>query len=312
METGLYEYLYFFIIYAFLGWCTEVAYAAVNSGRFVNRGFLNGPMCPIYGTGAVIVIAALTPLMGNKLLLFAGAVVLTSALEWVTGFVLEKCFHGKWWDYSDVPFNLNGYICLKFSLLWGLACLVVMDTIQPLIVKLIEITPPVAGRLVLGLLAALMLADAAATVATIIKLNKRLRAIDEIASKIHEFSDALGENIYETAAAAVSRGEELKEKGESIKEELEIRKNELAVELEAKTAETKRKMEAYAAVAAEFKAKYEAEIGRRSFGHKRLLSAFPGLKSERYGESLEKLKERLALEPADRKAEKERKQEKND
>ena len=85
----LYHILWIFFIYAFLGWCTEVSYAATKTGRFVNRGFLNGPWCPIYGLGVVIVLAFLDPLKNNLLLLFLGSVVLTSALEWLTGFLLE-------------------------------------------------------------------------------------------------------------------------------------------------------------------------------------------------------------------------------
>ena len=88
----MYQFLFIFFVYAFLGWCTEVSYAALVTGRFVNRGFLNGPWCPVYGFGVVIVLAFLEPLKSNLLLLFLSSVVLTSALEWATGFVLEKYF----------------------------------------------------------------------------------------------------------------------------------------------------------------------------------------------------------------------------
>ena len=126
-----------FFVYAVLGWCAEVAFAAVNSGRFVNRGFLNGPWCPIYGFGVVIVVLVLTPVEENTAMLFAGAVVLTSALEWITGCVLEKAFHARWWDYSGLPFNIGGYVCLKFSLMWGLACVLVMRVLHPTVMFLI-------------------------------------------------------------------------------------------------------------------------------------------------------------------------------
>ena len=118
MPQNFYEVLWIFIIYAFIGWCAEVSYAAVNRGIFVNRGFLNGPYCPIYGCGVVIVVTVLMPLKDNLFLLFVGSVVLTSVLEYITGFLLEKVFHNKWWDYSNLPFNLHGYICLKFSIYW--------------------------------------------------------------------------------------------------------------------------------------------------------------------------------------------------
>ena len=113
----MYQFLWIFFVYAFLGWCTEVSYAALRTGKFVNRGFLNGPVCPIYGCGVVVVLVGLTPLKGNFVLLFLGSVVLTSVLELATGFVLEKLFRQRWWDYSDKPFNLGGYICLEFSIM---------------------------------------------------------------------------------------------------------------------------------------------------------------------------------------------------
>lgn len=137
----MYQFLWIFFVYAFLGWCTEVSYAALRTGKFVNRGFLNGPVCPIYGCGVVVVLAGLEPLKGNFVLLFLGSVVLTSVLELATGFVLEKLFRQRWWDYSDKPFNLGGYICLEFSIMWGFACLFVVDILHPSIEFFIRLIP---------------------------------------------------------------------------------------------------------------------------------------------------------------------------
>ena len=116
---SLYQIFAYFLIYSCLGWCLEVIYAAVTTGKLINRGFLNGPVCPIYGFGMVIVLFALTPLSHNLLLLYLGGVILPSALELVGGWALYKLYHTRWWDYSDYPFNIGGYICLEFSLLWG-------------------------------------------------------------------------------------------------------------------------------------------------------------------------------------------------
>ena len=99
----LYDYLFYFVVYSFIGWCTEVCFCSVSTGKFVNRGFLNGPVCPIYGFGMVIVIYILTPVTENVFLLFFGSMILASALELVTGWALKKLFHTSWWDYSDKP-----------------------------------------------------------------------------------------------------------------------------------------------------------------------------------------------------------------
>ena len=141
----MYEYLWYFFLYAFFGWCCEVCFAAAKDGIFVNRGFLNGPVCPIYGVGVSVVVLCLTPVRENILFLFIGSVLLTSALEWATGFVLERVFHQKWWDYSDMPGNLNGYVCPLFSLLWGLACLLVMRVFHPMVAKLVGWIPHTLG-----------------------------------------------------------------------------------------------------------------------------------------------------------------------
>ena len=137
MPKNFYELVWIFIIYAFIGWCAEVSFAAVDSGKFVNRGFLNGPYCPIYGCGVVIVVAVLTPIKESLFILFLGSMLLTTVLEFLTGFILEKVFHNKWWDYSDKPFNIMGYVCLKFSILWGLACTFIMKVLHPSIYKFI-------------------------------------------------------------------------------------------------------------------------------------------------------------------------------
>ena len=90
---SIYELLWLFFIYAFFGWCIEVVFCGLNEGHFINRGFLNGPVCPIYGVGGVIVVLCLTPIKDNIFLLFVGSALLTSILELITGFALDKIFH---------------------------------------------------------------------------------------------------------------------------------------------------------------------------------------------------------------------------
>lgn len=259
--TDLYSIACNFFIYAFLGWCVEVVYAAVNHGKFVNRGFLNGPVCPIYGFGVVAVLYLLTPLKDNLLLLYAGSVLLTSFLELFTGFAMDKLFHHKWWDYSNNPLNIGGYVCLKFSLLWGLACVLVVDAVEPPIAALVLHLPRSVGRIALAACMAAILADAAVTVAGVLKLNKRLKQLDEIASALHNLSDAIGSNVAEGAIAADAAADRAK------------------AELAAKRAE--------------LTARHEALTERLRSEQKRLIAAFPDLKSRRYPELLARVKDSL-------------------
>lgn len=133
------------MIYSFLGWCVEILYAYKNNRSFVNRGFLYGPFCPIYGFGVVFMLVSLHSFIDNLLLLFIGATVLTSLIEYVTGFVLEKVFKSKWWDYTEDAFNLHGRICLGFSLLWGAASVIVIKVIHPMFQYLVDKLPITIG-----------------------------------------------------------------------------------------------------------------------------------------------------------------------
>ena len=211
--------LYFFI-YGFLGWCTEVAYAAVKERKFVNRGFLNGPICPIYGVGVVIVVQLLDPYAHQLGLLYLLSIVLTTTLEWLTGFALDKLFHHKWWDYSEVPFNLNGYVCIPFSAAWGAACVFVVKIVHPLICKLVLLVPKwltIGEDVAFGIS---IFVDISVTVAAILKFNKRLEKMEEIAAEFHRISDQIGSDIYKSVMEGMERQERIKEQTEARKEEL--------------------------------------------------------------------------------------------
>lgn len=289
----LYRLLWIFFIYAFLGWCTEVSYAALVTGTFVNRGFLNGPVCPIYGFGVVIVLTCLTPLAGSLPLLFLGSVVLTSALEWLTGFALEKLFHQRWWDYSDEPFNLSGYICLRFAIAWGFACMFVVKLLHPTVLLFIRIVPQVLGVVLLALMGAVMAVDLAATVSTIIKLNRRLAQIDELAAKIREASNEFGENLADRVLDAAERGAGWKEDLDELSFRLAERRAELADNLaeweqhrEEQRTQVRQQLE-------DWHASMQALLAGDSLGHRRLLRAFPRLRSLDHAGALERLHHRM-------------------
>lgn len=202
----------------------EVAYHTVCCGDFSNRGFLNGPVCPIYGCGAVMVIASLRPFSDNMAILFLCATVITSLLELVTGYVLEKIFHTKWWDYSETPFNIGGYICLKFSLCWGAACTFLMRVMLPVCDKIIAKIPLKIGIAVLALLGVCYFADAVCTVITLRSLKIKIRAMEEMSAKFKKLSDELGIHISDSVADIIEKTEEVAKAGKEKAEELEALK----------------------------------------------------------------------------------------
>ena len=126
------------IIYSFLGWIVECTYCVLGTGVWINRGFLYGPFIPIYGFGAVLVLGAINYLPNNIFIIFLGSIIITSILEYLTSYLMELFFHTRWWDYSELPFNLNGRICLLNSLLFGVAFVVVYYLINPQIMKLLN------------------------------------------------------------------------------------------------------------------------------------------------------------------------------
>lgn len=178
IQNELYNCLYYFIIYAFLGWVLEVSYRVLNTGKFSNRGFLIGAYCPIYGIGAILALYLIKPFKNNIVMLFIVSFIITSILEFVTGFVLEKIFKYKWWNYSDLPFNIKGYICLKFSIIWGLACIFLINTLSPLVEKFVLWTPFFIGIATIYLVLIIMLIDFLITVANILYLSIKLRKKD--------------------------------------------------------------------------------------------------------------------------------------
>ena len=304
----MYQLLWIFFLYAFLGWCTEVSYAALRTGKFVNRGFLNGPVCPIYGCGVVVVLAGLEPLKGNFVLLFLGSVVLTSALEWATGFVLEKLFRQRWWDYSDKPFNLGGYICLEFSVMWGLACLFVVDILHPSIEFFIRLIPHALGWVLLGLFSAAMAVDLAATVRTIAKINRQLDQIDQLARRLKAASNEFGENLADRVLEAAEKSADWKEDWESAAEEWAQRRAEFQEQLAQKREQMEDELRQHAQERAArlqaghdraraeldaWREKLQTQLDSRAFGQRRLMAAFPKMRSTRHRQAMEQLRRRM-------------------
>ena len=205
---SLYQIFGYFLVYSCIGWCLEVIFAAVTTGELVNRGFLNGPVCPIYGFGMIIVLFVLTPLQHSVLLLYIGGVILPSALELVGGWVLYKIYHTRWWDYSDYPFNIGGYICLEFCLLWGVGTLVMMKAVHPAIASILAMIPPSVGLILMILLYLVYAADLVVTTFTAVGLVKDLETLEKVGDSIHAVSDAMTDLLGNTALEADQKMDE--------------------------------------------------------------------------------------------------------
>lgn len=132
---SLLQWMLFFYIYCFFGWIIESIYVSVCTGNWVNRGFMRGPVIPIYGTGAIIILFAVIPFRTSPILVFIIGTIAASVLEFVTGFVMERIYKVRYWDYSDKPFNLCGYICLFNSLCWGVLSILLIYLVHSWVEK---------------------------------------------------------------------------------------------------------------------------------------------------------------------------------
>ena len=127
-----------FIIYSFIGYICEVIYCSFLQKKLVNRGFLFGPICPIYGIGAVLTIYSLINFKNNPVIVFILGILITSTLEYYTSYIFEKIFNNKWWDYSYRADNINGRICIGNSIYFGLGILAVIYIINPCITNFLN------------------------------------------------------------------------------------------------------------------------------------------------------------------------------
>lgn len=248
-----------FTIYSFLGWLTESIFCSIPVGKFINRGFLTGPFCPIYGVGAVLVIFLLTPFKDNLFALYAAGVIITSLLEYVTGFALEKTFHTTYWDYSDHRFNLHGRVCLQNSLLFGVMCIVGILYIHPAVMFLVGSIPAMILPFVSAVFLIYFTSDTVVSVHAVLQLNGKLAELQQVL-------------------------DEVKEKVSLAKTEtIESLQNRLSGLLDDET-------KSYLKTQYEKKDQIEADI---KFFQRRVIDAFPTMRSIKNNESLQRLKEAI-------------------
>lgn len=177
LGESAYDLLMMFYLFAFAGWIYECIFVFLRDRKPINRGFLIGPILPLYGFGAVSVYLLLRPFCRIPTLLYLMGMVVATVLEYVTGWILERCFHTKWWDYSEEPYNFRGRVALIPSLFWGVLSLVMFDFLLPLANIVIGSIPRRAGEVFLGMALAVTAADLCYTVITIINLRKQLEKL---------------------------------------------------------------------------------------------------------------------------------------
>ena len=267
MSTNFYVNFIYFIIYSVIGWICEVIYCSIPEKKFINRGFLNGPLCPIYGFGALIVIFFLMPFKESVFLVFIFGLIFTSVLEYITSYAMEKLFHSKWWDYSNNKFNINGRVCLLNSILFGLMSVFVMFILH---VK-IEVFVNRISYLWIQIFAisslVILTVDITVTVQSAININEKLQKLRDLSAEIKE---RLDEKQLFMEAQIHDRISMLKENIENIEYGKEI----------------------YSRIDRLVK-DFNQTAKSNKFFERRLIHSFPNMKSIRFQEQLQSLKKEL-------------------
>lgn len=189
MSTFLYHTALYFLIYSFLGWCLEVIYAAVQKRKFVNRGLLNGVLCPVYGLSMTFILIFFSSLKSQVFFLFCACFIITSVVEFLAGTVTERLMGRKCWDYSGYRDHLGSYVCIRFSFIWAVIAVLDIKFLHPWLESVIDMIPKTFGEIIALLLTGLAALDMITTIAALRKIkNDRLL---EIAKGIRSVSGKL-------------------------------------------------------------------------------------------------------------------------
>ncbi len=302
----IYDLFFYFAIYSVIGWMIEVSYHAIKQGVVVNRGFLNGPLCPIYGTGMIIIFMVLYgvgAVIGKNtdvnhasvVLLFFVGLCFCTLVELITGFVMDKMFHTRWWDYSNEKFNFKGYICLSFSILWGLGAALVLKVLCPMVDKLERFIPRKIGIAFLIIYFIIFIVDEVISIMSVLKFTRQLEKMRDIQNAIHKLSDGMSEIVGGGTIKTMEKVEEGKEFADKAKNEIKETAGDIKEAYDAKMDEYEERI----------KEMYSILRKQRFFGIGRFAKAFPDMKSIRYKEPLDKLRAYVKTQREENKKEKE-------
>ena len=217
----------YFIIYSFIGWVLETCLCSIMAKKFINRGFLNGPFCPIYGNGSIIIILLLSGLARYPVLVFVYGLIICSILEYLTGLMLETVFKTKYWDYSMNKFNIQGRVCLQNSILFGIGGVLLIEFVQPSVSRLVSLVPSNIIGIVSAVFATYFLADTIITVCGLFNLNSKLKhlgsILSEIANKMSELKNLNGVLINKQKIELIQADlEKLHERQKKIEQSLRL------------------------------------------------------------------------------------------
>lgn len=296
------EWMLFFYIYCFLGWCIESTFVSVNEKKFVNRGFMRGPFLPLYGSGAVIMLFVTIPVRDNLILTYIFGAIGATILEYVTGVVMEALFKVRYWDYSDQPFNLNGHICLGTTLAWGGLTILMTKVIHAPVEHLVmSLDPQFKGILVL-VLTVVIAADFSLSFKAALDIRDLLSKMTVAREELNRIQSRLDAIIAFTSGEAKSifsqQTENTKDRISAILQGIKSRLDFLQKTDRIQESAPIKSLTQFRDEIEQLKAKYFVEDEHRrtlsdrlgSF-RKNMLKSHPTISSPKFSEALKELKE---------------------
>jgi len=271
-----------FLLYSFVGWVWETGLNIVMKKRFVDRGILNGPICPIYGFGAALAIFVLHD-EHSLIAVFLSSGVLACTLEYLTSWGIEKLFHMRLWDYSDKPFNINGRVYLNGFLFFAAGCTVVKEWVQPAVMRVLDRFDPLWLNIVSITLFVVLMADVAVTLAGLVSMNSKLGRAEEYIKSVKKEQIAKMD-VHITAAD--ERIEQIEQRAQGAADRVK--------ETVARTQVAERVsggVESAKARSAELSAKLHDNF---NWQQRRLIDAYPEMKPERGRSALGEIRAQLA------------------
>ncbi len=287
-EYSFIQWMLVFYSYCFLGWCFESTVVSVQQRRFVNRGFLHGPMLPIYGFGATLLLHIALPLYHRPVMLFLASMAAATVFEYIVGVVMERIFKVKYWDYTGHRFQFRGYICLQSSLCWGAMGLLLSRFIHPPVERLIIWLPLGLSAVLAVLLSAAFVGDTVSSVRSALDLAKMLEELDKLREQGAELRQQLSESalvgltklsyrVDEARGELTERLDEAREQLSDAREQMEDARGELFARLE------------------ELQRRFEEQAESLKKSRRRMLRGNPTARSERYDDVLQRLKKQVGL-----------------
>ena len=305
------QWILFFLFYCFVGWCIETTFVSCRKKQFVNRGFLYGPVIPIYGSGAIVILFATLPVRRHLAAVFLLGMLAATILEYITGALMESAFKVRYWDYTNHKFNLHGYICLNTSLAWGVLSVVLVRWLHGPVESVVFRIPETASQILAFVLSGLFLADLAVSMKTALDLRQMLEQLQTYSERAKEDARLLQKRmeVYTTLKKeelAEYLAQKLPDGGEGIQRWVETMEQ-LAERLEQ--SEAVQKLRTDLAVWKARRAEARENFRRHLTWDKRLLLRDnPSANSKQYAEQLALLRQRLAEERKERRERRKKRQ----